>query len=120
MFSNCYSLYELKIYQLDTSNNIDMYMFYNCNSLEFFDFDTSNVKNKSYMFNYCISLSKINLITFYAKNVEDMSGLFSSCRNLPEINIYNFDFRSVKDISKMCGLLEKNLLVKLTQEKNIK
>ena len=62
-----------------------MCMFARCSSLESIDlssFNTTNVKDMSYMFNGCSSLKSIDLSSFNTTNVKDMSFMFYECSTL--------------------------------------
>jgi len=69
-------------------------MFSFCYELEYLDltnFDTSNVKNMSYMFKGCFKLKEIKgLNKFITEKVIDMKEMFSSCYNLEYLDISNF------------------------------
>ena len=55
------------------------YMFSGCFSLKnlnLFNFNTQNVKDMSYMFSGCSSLTNLDLSNFNTQNVKDMSYMF--------------------------------------------
>ena len=98
---------------LNTSQVNDMSkMFYMCVSLPSLDvsnFDTSNVRDMSFMFGgiwsdeaYYMALEEIKGIqNFNTKNVENMKGMFYCCSNLTTLNISNFNTSNVTDMSYM-------------------
>ena len=63
--------------------------------------DTSNVTNMSSMFNYCISLTGLELSNFNISNVTDMSFMFNMCQNLTSLNLSSFDTSKAKSTSNM-------------------
>ncbi|NUF99092.1 BspA family leucine-rich repeat surface protein [Lactobacillus mellis] len=52
--------------------------------------DTSQVTNMSRMFEYCESLTKLDLGSWNTSNVENMSWMFNECTNLIELNLDNW------------------------------
>ena len=87
-------------------------MFYNCISLTSIDishFDTSLVKDMSYLFYNCELISSINLSTFNTTQVEYINNIFDGCTSLKLINFSNFDASNVKNMDDMflnCDNLE--------------
>ena len=47
------------------------------------------LKNTSFMFNECSSLTSLNLSNFNTNNVKDMSYMFSKCSSLTSLNTKN-------------------------------
>ena len=74
---------------LNTEQVRDMsYMFSDCSTLSSLDlsnFNTAIVTNMSYMFSDCSTLSSLDLSNFYTKEVRDMSYMFSRCSALTTI-----------------------------------
>ena len=65
-------------------------MFCGCSSLQSINlssFNTTKVKNMSWMFFGCSSLQSINLSSFNIINVKDMSYMFSGCTSLKKDNV---------------------------------
>ena len=64
-------------------------MFYNCKNIEnidFISFDTTNVKDMSYMFARCSSLESIpDISNWNTTNVNNMSYMFDGCNSLKSI-----------------------------------
>ncbi len=91
---------------LYTSQVIDMYgMFCFCSlltNLNLSNFDTSQVKNISYLFYECNSLANITgLDKFDTSQVTNMHAMFTNCIALTSINLSNFRTLQVKEISFM-------------------
>lgn len=82
-------------------------------SVDFTHFDTSSVKNMSFMFATGIEeerllipyrysqLKTLNLNAMETSNVEDMSYMFSSNYHLKDLKILNFDTSNVKNMEHM-------------------
>jgi len=89
------------------------YIFSDCESLtniNLSNFNTQNVTDMSYMFYYCKSLTNINLSNFNTKNVTNMYSMFSDFESLTNINLSNFNTQNVTDMSYMfnyCSSLRK-------------
>ena len=65
-------------------------MFEGCSSLQSIDlssFNTTNVKDMSYMFYKCSSLQSINLSSFNTTNVKEMWRMFYGCSSLKKENV---------------------------------
>ena len=65
------------------------------------NFDTSKVKDMSYMFNNCKFLEKITFGKIKTSKVENMEGLFHNCEKLISIDLSNFDTSSVTNMGSM-------------------
>jgi surface protein len=83
-------------------------IFGKCTSLEKLDlrnFNTSNVKDMSYMFDECINLKEIliNPKTFITKNVTNMGHMFNKCNNLQDINASYFEIQNANLLCFMFG-----------------
>ena len=96
------------IYTIRLNFNILMkncsYMFFNCKSITSIDlslFNTSEVVDMAYMFSGCINLYSINLTSFNTSRVKGMSNMFSECRNLNSIDLSSFDTKNVNSMSYM-------------------
>ncbi len=91
---------------IDTTTVTDMMaMFLGCNYLENIvnlnSFNTRNVINMSYMFDYCRNLSNLDLSGFSTNNVTDMTGMFEGCTNLTVLDLSSFDTSNVTMMSSM-------------------
>ena len=64
-------------------------------------FDTSNVKNMSFMFGGCSNLVNLNLLQFNTKNVTNMMGMFNSCTSLLKLDLSSFNTENVINMMSM-------------------
>ena len=89
----------------DTSSVTDMSSMFNyCTSLTSLDlsgFDTSNVTDMGWMFNYCASLTSLDLSGFDTSSVTDMSLMFQNCASLTSLDLSGFD---TSNVTKMAGM----------------
>ena len=95
--------YKLKIIFKKLLKNTS-YMFNGCSSLtslNLSNFNTNNVNNMSYMFGECSSLTSLNLSNFNTNNVNNMSGMFGGCSSLTSLNLSNFNTNNVNNMSGM-------------------
>lgn len=69
----------------------------------FENFDTSNVKNMSFMFEYCPSLINLDISKFNTSNVTNMNLMFYGCESLTSLDVSNFDTSNVTNIGNMFG-----------------
>ena len=104
LFKNCKDITSIDFQNFDFSDVYDTsYMFQNCTSLISINF-SSNTANKiskmSYMFSNCSSLKEIHLLNFKTSNVEKMDGMFELCSNLINLE-QNFDTSKVVTMEKM-------------------
>lgn len=103
-FQNCQNLAIFKIRGFDTSRVSSLkYMFYQSSvkSIELSDFNTQNVKDMSYMFSGCTSLSELDVSNFVTSSVTDMSYMFENCQNLKTIYVSTFKTSKVKNMKGM-------------------
>ena len=85
----------------DTSELIDMsYMFYYDRYLTSINwgsnFSTSKVTNMNNLFAFCYIITTIDLSKFNTSSVIDLSSMFSSCSSLTSLDLSKFDTRNVK------------------------
>ncbi len=103
LFSELTALNSINFGNFNTSNVTDMsYMFWGCNiltTLNVPNFNTSNVTDMSYMF-CCDSLTSLNVSNFNTIKVTDMSYMFSGC-DITSLNVSNFNTSNVTDMSYM-------------------
>ena len=74
------------------------------------NWDTSSVTNMSNMFNWCQSLTELDLSSWDTSSVTNMRWMFSSCESLTELDLSSWDTSSVTDMEYMfsnCGSLTK-------------
>ena len=82
------------------------YMFYDCSSLTSLDvskFNTENVTNMEYMFAYCSSLVNLDVSSFNTEKVINMEGMFNSCSSLKDLDVSSFNTENVTDMGYMFG-----------------
>ena len=108
MFEKCRNLTNLNLSNIDMSNIRDTeYMFYDCRKLNniglAFLKNTQKVKNMSYMFSGCSSLTSLDLTSLDTSNVTDMNHIFSDCSSLTSLDLTSFNTQNVKDMSNMFG-----------------
>ncbi|MGY0169149.1 BspA family leucine-rich repeat surface protein [Lactococcus petauri] len=89
----------------DTSQVKDMsYMFRGMiflKKLDLSSFDTSQVTNMSYMFEYTMRLTELDVSKFNTSKVKDMGSMFRHTDSLKEINVSSFDTSEVMIMSSM-------------------
>ena len=94
----------------DTSNVTNMYCMFNyCRSLTSLDlssFNTSNVTDMSEMFKGCRGLTSLDLSSFDTSNVGNMSYMFSNCSKLTSLDVSSFDTSNVGNMASMFGACE--------------
>ena len=99
-------------------------MFYNCSYLgvlNLSNFDTSKVRDMSYMFYHCSHLDTLNLSNFNTSKVANMSNMFNKCFDLIKLDISNFIIKDNTRIKYMLSNCNINLQNKIkNQFKNIK
>ena len=94
------------IYVVDSAQTLTSCygMFDYCNSLTSLDlsnFDTSNVTDMHNMFYYCYNLTSLDLSNFDTSKVTSMNNMFQNCRSLTSLNVSSFDTSNVTDMSYM-------------------
>lgn len=105
MFDLCHSLTSLNVSSFNTSNVRDMsWMFRGCSSLTSLNlssFDTSKVTDISIMFSDCSSLTSLNLSNFNTNKVTNMKQMFYGCSKLTSLNVSSFNTSNVTHMSNM-------------------
>lgn len=105
MFRDCSHLPTLNFSDFDTSNVVDMdYMFARCSNfitLDLSGFNTSKVTEMRSMFEHCTALLYLDLSRFDTSKVTDMNSMFYRCSNATFIDVANFDTSNVIDMSNM-------------------
>jgi len=96
----------ISVIACDTEKVTDMsFMFQYCSSLTELDlknFNTTKVTNMSLMFDNCSSLKELKFRkNFNTSNVTDMSNMFSKCSSLKILDIKNFNTTNVTDMTSM-------------------
>ena len=117
-FYGCNKLTEIQsIGNLNTSEVKDMsFMFEHCSSLTSLDllnFNTDNVTDMTWMFYCCSGLTSLDLSNFNNANVTRMDCMFYGCSGLTSLDLSNFNTANVKDMRSMfsgcSGLTSLNL-----------
>ena len=70
-------------------------------SLDVSSFDTSNVTDMSLMLYGCRSLTSLDLRNFNTSKVTDMSSMFSGCSGLTSLDLRNFNTSNVTNMNMM-------------------
>ena len=117
MFRDCKKLTSLDLSKFDTSNVKDMsYMFNNCQnltSLDLSNFKTAKVTNMYQMFYNCSNLTSLDLPSFNTANVTTMEQMFYGCSSLTSLDLSNYDNSKVTTMSETfsgcSGLTSLNL-----------
>lgn len=73
----------------------------NLTSIKFDNFNTSNVKNMSYMFANCSSLKEVSLESFDTSKVTSMNYMFYNCSSLTSIDLSGLNTSSLKLMNYM-------------------
>ncbi len=60
-----------------------------------------NITDIKCIFQYCTSLTSLDLSNFNTSNVTDIRSMFSDCRGLTSLDVSNFDTSNVTDMSYM-------------------
>lgn len=109
MFVGCTNLKSIDFGQFDASNVTDMnHMFSSCNaltSLDLSNFDTGNVTDMNCMFLGCEALTSLDLSNFDTSHVTDMHYMFEGCNALTSINLNSFNTGNVINMSGMFARL---------------
>ena len=66
------------------------------------------MKNMSYMFYKCSSLTSLNLSNFNTNKVNNMDSMFSHCSSLSSLNLTNFNTDYVNNMSYMFFHISKS------------
>ena len=96
---------------LNTATVKDMsYMFFNCSSLTSLDvthFNTANVTDMSSMFSNCSSLTSLDVTHFNTAKVTNMRFMFSSCSSLISLDVTHFNTANVTYMNNMFSTCSK-------------
>ncbi len=69
------------------------------NFFNLFNFKKNNIKDMSYMFNECTSLTFLIYLILIKIIIKDMSYMFNECTSLIYLNLFNFNNNNSKDMS---------------------
>lgn len=77
------------------------------NNISADNFDTTNVKDMSYMFNYCSGIDgSLSLTNFKTQNVVNMSYMFNYCQSVPKI-IIDKEMWNTVSVLNMCAMFQE-------------
>ena len=95
----------IEVYELPKGNITNMNSMFNyCTSLTSLDLsgiDTSNVTNMSFMFDNCTSLTSLDLSGIDTSNVTNMNYMFNYCISLTSLDLSGIDTSNVTNMSSM-------------------
>ena len=104
IFSNCKNLKNVEFQSMPSIIKDFSFMFDNCKSITDINLNNYNTKNAidmSYMLAGCSSLKSIQINSFDTSNVKDMSGLFYECTSLTSIDLNKLNTKNVQSIFYM-------------------
>ena len=100
MFAESKALYSINFINFDTSNVTTAHHVFdfcwNLTSLDLSNWDVSNLKYASGMFSGCTDLTSLNVSNWNTSNLEDAKSIFQSCRSLTSLDLSNWDVSKVK------------------------
>ena len=110
MFGYCKNITSIDFTDFDSSNIISMRNIFNYNlkSINFTNFDTSKVTDMLGTFSE-IQSTTLDLSNFDTSNVVTMNGIFGNCKKLTSLDLSNFDTSKVTNMDSMfynCSALE--------------
>ena len=98
-FDSLSNVETIQFNNFNTSEVVNMNsMFYNCTNLKTLDlssFDTSKVTDMAYMFANCKNLTNIDISNWNTPNLTSMDSMFYNCTNLKTLNLSSFDTSNV-------------------------
>lgn len=104
LFASLTNLQHADLEKLDVSQVTSMkgmFLFSKLFSFTISDWNVSNVKDMSYMFQGSQSLQELNLEKWNTSNVTTMSSMFANATFLQKLSISQWDVSNVKDMSYM-------------------
>ena len=105
MFASFQNLRSINFGNFNTSNVTNMTsMFQNCynlTSLDVSNWDTSNVTDMNNMFIYCSFLTPLDVSNWDTSNVTNMRNMFCFCYRLTSLDVSNWDTSNVTDMTNM-------------------
>lgn len=113
LFYGCHNLSNIQgietwnIENIDSLAEIFSYC-YNLNELNIYNWKTNKVINMASMFRGCNNLQYMNLVQWNIKNVNDMGNIFASCSNLTVVNMSALDINTsliIRNAFKECSSL---------------
>ena len=100
-----YSVSE-KVYLNPDSYNMFAY-FPGMTDIDLSSFDTSEVEDMSFMFNFNLALEKLDVSHFDTRRVKSMYAMFDNLTSLKELDVTNFDTSNVETMQYMFYNLNK-------------
>ena len=102
IFSKVYKMASISFTNKFESKNIKNmnYMFNFCTSLtsvDFTNFDTTSVETTNHMFHYCPLLTSIDLSSFKTENLKETQYMFTQCHLLTYINLSSFNTEKLEN-----------------------
>ena len=67
----------------------------NIKSIDFSHFDSSNIKDMSYLFKGCTSLDSVNFKNFNGAAVNNMERMFYNCNKIKSLDLSSFTFENI-------------------------
>lgn len=105
LFCNCSNLQSINFENFDSSNVTDMdSMFYGCkslNTISLVGLDTSKVQNMQEMFYGCENLAVVTMSGLDTSKVQNMYAMFALCSNLKSIDMNGIDTHNVTNMGSM-------------------
>ena len=74
---------------------------YTLESIDFANFDTTQVTMMKKMFKDCHALKSLSVKNFQTSNVNHMGHMFENCKSLESLDLTSFSTENVKDMDKM-------------------
>ena len=105
MFCDCVALESIEFGNWDTSDLESMeLMFSRCEKLRSLDLsfmNTGHVNNMYGVFSGCKTLSSIDISSFNTSNVTNMGAMFAECQSLSSLDLRHFDTKAVTNMNNM-------------------
>lgn len=105
LFQEYENLIGVDFSNFNTSKVKDMsFMFNGCNSIKyvnFSNFDTSQTTRMMGLFKDCLQLEKLGLSSFDTSNINNMYAMFADCYSLTDLDLSSFDTTNVTNMNCM-------------------
>ena len=92
--------------------------YYDIESIQFDNLNTSNVENMSWMFYCCWGLTELDVSMFDVRKVTDMTSMFYMCDGLKSLDLSTFDTKNVVSMNSMLYALCSAESINLTGKFN--
>ena len=121
-FFDCEKLISVDFSNFDSSELTNMNgLFLSCINLKYinwgFNFSTAKVSDMSYLFSNCLSLKWVDLSKFDTSKVKNFNFMFSNCISMTKINVSSFDTSKAVDFSAMFSFCESLTTIDLSNFK---